>query len=199
MATRLNAGKLKKLLRTNPKIGELWATCTALQTAAGTDSAGLNDRARIILAASILDQLLRFLILAHFPEIDDEDMAQVNDLFEGDSAPLGSFSSRIKIGFALGIFGPKTKQDLERIKAIRNACAHSRVAVHFEAPEVAGECERFNALKIIKWGGFHGPEPTTAEGKFLATINHYFMCLSWSEDETPKVRYRFADLGKLFS
>jgi DNA-binding MltR family transcriptional regulator len=194
--------KLKDFHTTKPKDYELWATLVSIKARKRSLSAPLNDRARIVLAVSILDQHLQTALLSHFSVIDEESKTQMDELFDGERAPLGSFSSRIRIAYALGVFGPKTKKDLERLKAIRNACAHSRLHVHFKDKTIGDECTKFNALSVIKWGGVMGPEPTTTERRFFAVVEHYFHCLVVEELEgqlpTP-LRYRLARLGPVFS
>jgi hypothetical protein len=44
-------------------------------------------------------------------------------LFGGESH-FSSFSAKIDLGYSLGLYGPKTKADLHRIRAIRNQFAH---------------------------------------------------------------------------
>lgn len=202
MAARVRtSAKIKALLAMNPKNAELWDTLTTIKRRSGPHAGPLNDRARIVLAASILDQHLQTALLSHFPIIDTENREEMAQLFEGDSAPLSSFSARIRVGYALGIFGPKTKQDLERIKNIRNVCAHSRVPVHFRDSAITEECMKFHALEYLKRKTVLGPKPKTAEQCFFVVVYHYFMCLVVEEPEgelpTP-LRYRLSPLGSVF-
>jgi DNA-binding MltR family transcriptional regulator len=195
---------IRALLAANPKNGDLWATLTTIGKRGPRRSNPLNDRARIILATAILDQHLQTALLSHFPIIDTDSKNEMSELFEGDAAPLSSFSSRIRIAYALGIFGRRTKRDLERIKLIRNACAHSRLPVHFNDPAIADECAKLNALEHFRKKKLSptGSIPRTAEQQFFAVIFHYFMCFVVEENEgelpTP-LRYRLSPLGRLFS
>jgi DNA-binding MltR family transcriptional regulator len=198
------SASIRALLAANPRNGELWQTLMTIGRRGRKRPNPMNDRARILLATAILDQHLQTALLSHFPIIDTEDKEQMSELFEGEAAPLASFSSRIRVAYALGIFGRRTKRDLERIKAIRNACAHSRLHVHFNDMAIAEECAKFNALEHIrtKRKSLLGIVPKTAEQRFFAVILHYFMCFVVEENEgelpTP-LRYRLSPRGSAFS
>jgi DNA-binding MltR family transcriptional regulator len=55
----------------------------------------------------------------------------------GDDRPLGTFSSRIKIAYALGIIGGKSRHDLDIVGNIRNAFAHGMRDLAFDTKEIA--------------------------------------------------------------
>lgn len=52
-------------------------------------------------------------------------------LFSGIDAPLSAFSSRIRIGRALGLYGPHTEVVLEAIRKTRNRFAHNVTPLAF--------------------------------------------------------------------
>lgn len=56
-------------------------------------------------------------------------------------APLGSFSGKIKLCFAMRLFGTKTQHDFELIRQLRNGFAHSRHPLDFNTLPVAGMCK----------------------------------------------------------
>jgi hypothetical protein len=64
------------------------------------------------------------------------------------NGPLSSFSSKILLGFALGLYGPVVKKDLNVIRNIRNAFAHAMMPITFDSPEVADE---LNGLAFLEW------------------------------------------------
>src|SRR5215469_4374806 len=66
-----------------------------------------------------------------------------NAIFESGS--LRGLMDKIKIGYALNIFGINTYNELNIIREIRNAFAHSLHQITFSVPEVKQHCER---LKI---------------------------------------------------
>jgi hypothetical protein len=103
---------------------------------------GQNDRAVAIILPAQLESVLQEAIAARLVPLDKR---EENRIF-GYDGPLGSFSAKIKIGFALGIYGPETRAHLDTIRAIRNTFAHSRKPVTFETPAVAAECAKLRTL-----------------------------------------------------
>jgi DNA-binding MltR family transcriptional regulator len=86
--------------------------------------------------------LLETAILAKFLPISAKER---KELFDGSSnGPLGSFSSRIRLGYAMGLFGPNAKSELEHVKAIRNAFAHGALSLDFKHKDIKQACEKLN-------------------------------------------------------
>lgn len=84
-----------------------------------------TDRACAVLGAAHLDYLLAKAIGAHLPrgsEMSDE------ILFKPE-APIGTFSSRISMAYALNIINKETKEFLNTIRRIRNDFAH-KIEIH---------------------------------------------------------------------
>jgi hypothetical protein len=98
---------------------------------------GDEDRAVVILQASMVEAILENSI-AHKMRHDltDETKKAIFD-FEG---PVGTFSAKIIMAFALGIFGASTKHDLDLIRLMRNQFAHCRKPLKFSTPVVADVC-----------------------------------------------------------
>jgi DNA-binding MltR family transcriptional regulator len=82
-----------------------------------------NNRNIIIIGASKIDDLLYSILLKFFLPKPSKGKQQ-DELLEGDT-PLGTFSSRIKILYRLGIIDFNLYTILERIRSIRNKSAHS--------------------------------------------------------------------------
>jgi heme exporter protein D len=92
-----------------------------------------TDRGAAIVAAAVLDDILRTLILARFVELS---AARRDALFEGINAPLSSFSARIEVAFAAGIFSNEARVALHFVRKIRNAFAHRIEQITFDHPEI---------------------------------------------------------------
>ena len=82
-----------------------------------------NARPIIIVGASRIDDLL-FRIMNEFLLPKTSKKSQQDELLEGDN-PIGTFSSRIKIVYRLGLIDLELFKILERVRAIRNKSAHS--------------------------------------------------------------------------
>lgn len=77
-------------------------------------------RAIVLVAGAMLDELLRRLLYKHFVE------APVSQeiLDGGPNAPLGSFSARIKMSFAIGLISEAEMKAIDAVRSIRNDYAH---------------------------------------------------------------------------
>src|SRR5438477_6077010 len=92
-------------------------------------AARVSHRATVIVATALLEDALRWCICGYLipagsdrGELPAEDQAAV---FDSEIAPLKPLHAKIVIGYSLGIYGQVTRDDLHRIKRIRNAFAHS--------------------------------------------------------------------------
>jgi hypothetical protein len=103
-------------------------------------SGAKNDRGMGILMVTGVEDALENAIEARLT-------GQRGALF-GYDAPIGTFANKISIGFALEIFGPTTKQNLELLKAIRNAFAHSKISIDFETPAVENACDLLELTRL---------------------------------------------------
>ncbi len=96
---------------------------------------GDSPRASILLSATIVEwaiaEAVQRLLREH---------SEVRALFDFD-APLGTFSAKISIGFALNLFETKTKHDLYIIRVLRNGFAHCRLPLTFETSAVTEMCK----------------------------------------------------------
>lgn len=99
-----------------------------------------SDRGCALFAAAYLDiavcDLIRSSLIEH-KNIDDE-------LFTG-TAPISTFSARIRLAFYMGKISKAMRSDLEIIRKIRNDFAHHAVALSFDTEAIANRCR---ALKF---------------------------------------------------
>jgi len=94
-----------------------------------------NDRGAGILMSSYLEDALRTAITNNLNVRPKQQKA----LF-GINGPLGTFANKIKIAYALDIIGPETFSNLDYIRLIRNAFAHSKVSISFKTKIVRDIC-----------------------------------------------------------
>jgi DNA-binding MltR family transcriptional regulator len=92
-----------------------------------------SDRGCALFGACILDDelelLLRSLFRSEYIALKDH----IDPLFKGD-AVLATFSSRIKLAFALGLITHKVFKTLNLIRKIRNDFAHTTGLLDFDDP-----------------------------------------------------------------
>jgi DNA-binding MltR family transcriptional regulator len=98
-----------------------------------------SDRAAVILASAILDDVLTMVLAQRFAIKIDETQSDYVFRYEG---PLGSFSSRVEIAYLFGIIEEATRSQLSDIREMRNACAHSKQTLTFAHKELANVAKR---------------------------------------------------------
>jgi hypothetical protein len=105
---------------------------------------GFSDRATVVMIGAFLDlSLTRYITARLRPDLSSDSKQRLFD----HRGPLGSFSNKIEIAFAMGALGPVTCKDLHIIREMRNGAAHSRVNFTFETPEVAAMCAHLRTPK----------------------------------------------------
>ncbi|WP_342151303.1 DUF4145 domain-containing protein [Methylorubrum sp. SB2] len=104
-----------------------------------------SDRAVVLLGAAMVDEVLKRTLRQFFA-----DVSSTEELLEGGpSAPLGSFSARIKIAEALGLIAPAEAKIMDSIRTIRNDYAH-RLAGEIDTAAVSDKLASRRAT-INKW------------------------------------------------
>lgn len=99
-----------------------------------------TDRAAVILAASIADELLRTLLVARLVPVSSSS----DDLFDGANAPLSTFNSRIEMSYRLGLISVKFSRDLHLVRRIRNDFAHNIHGCSFDDARVRSRVNELN-------------------------------------------------------
>jgi hypothetical protein len=100
---------------------------------------GESDRSAVILMAAILDHSLISLLEKHLCFKPNESDSDYIFRFEG---PLGTFSARMEVACLLGFIDDDTYQQLDIVRELRNACAHSMHPTVFSDPVVANVVKR---------------------------------------------------------
>jgi DNA-binding MltR family transcriptional regulator len=149
------ASALKKRLRERPTTADI-TRCVQELESDGT-------RGAAVLACALLEDLLRLSILNKLVDLSKED----HDLLFTGTGPLASLWATTQIAFAMGIIGPKTKHDLNSMREIRNALAHTSLKIDFDTPEVAVLCGGFHTLSAIEEPADKA-KALTARGKYTA-------------------------------
>ncbi|WP_294257240.1 hypothetical protein [uncultured Sphingomonas sp.] len=91
-----------------------------------------TDRGAVIILGSIIEDSLANRIRQNFVDLTVEEDKR---LFGADS-PIGTFSSRIKVAYALGIIDREHVKMCDIIRSMRNSCAHSRRDISFATAEL---------------------------------------------------------------
>jgi DNA-binding MltR family transcriptional regulator len=94
-----------------------------------------TDRGCALMAAAYLADQLEVLLRRTF--VDDRDV--IDELLR-PLGPLGSFSGRIEICYALGLLPNQTRRDLHLIRKIRNDFGHVAKILTFAEPAISARC-----------------------------------------------------------
>jgi DNA-binding MltR family transcriptional regulator len=98
-----------------------------------------SDRACALMACAFLDESFRNWFESIFVEAKE-----VEQLFDSNG-PLCTFSSRIKVAFALGLLCEQHVRDLNLMRRIRNEFAHNASPLTFDEPSIANKCRELRS------------------------------------------------------
>jgi DNA-binding MltR family transcriptional regulator len=101
-----------------------------------------SDRVCALIAGAAASELMKHIIAKSLKRIDEK---LENELFYDPGAALGSFSSRIKLAYAMGLIDQERMESAQIIKKIRNVFAHTSNNLAFDTPEIADQCGKLNA------------------------------------------------------
>ena len=94
-----------------------------------------TDRGAALVGAALLDKQLHDLLRSHLL-----DKKESLELLEGGSAPLGTFSARIKASYCLGLITDLEHRELQLIRKVRNEFAHQTHGLTFQNEKIASLC-----------------------------------------------------------
>lgn len=95
-----------------------------------------SDRALAVLwCATVEDNLCKF-ILTKMRHLSPDD----RDKMFGGYGPLSTFASKISVSYAFSFIGDTTRRNLNIMRDIRNAFAHTGAALSFNTKEVSDVC-----------------------------------------------------------
>ena len=105
-----------------------------------------SDRAAAITGVAYFEEILVLAITARLVDLSN---TRKDALFNEEKGPLNTFYARVLMGYALGLYGPKTFADLNKIRNIRNKFAHRPGISKFDHPTVSRLCnDLFTAANV---------------------------------------------------
>lgn len=114
-----------------------------------------------ILGCILVEHELDILLRAKFRKRDERTWQVLID----ERGPLRSFSTKITTAWALGICDDKLKHDLDVVRAIRNAFAHSRKLLDFTDPLIVAELASSRLIRAKFRKYLRDPMPTEIMGR----------------------------------
>lgn len=143
--------KLKEWGKRIPEWKEIHELLLALGSKGHKHPRQCLDRTAATSCAALLEHALRKAIISHLRK--DVTDAELKQLFDGLGAPLTSFYSKIVIAQALGIIRSGQKTDLDTIRNVRNAFAHSPLYISFRDEPVRNLCFKLSIEKSFSEEG----------------------------------------------
>ena len=107
-----------------------------------------TPRAAVIVGATAIEIQLGRLLEAFLIS----DLSEVNKLIDSENmnAPLGTFSSKIRACYCLGLIAKNEYEDLLKIKEIRNIFAHHISDCTFNEPYIKTICDQFKIMSQMQ-------------------------------------------------
>jgi DNA-binding MltR family transcriptional regulator len=131
-----------------------------------------DDRTSAMISGALLDMFLERAIKSKFRQLDEE---EDSGIFR-NNGPLASMSSRIRLARALGLISNEIREELDNIREIRNAFAHSVVPIKFDNPAVTNVCARL--WTPDRYPPDNPKHVRSAKGRFLLATRVIWMILS---------------------
>jgi mannitol operon repressor len=94
-----------------------------------------TDRGLPLVGATLIDDRLTETLRSFFCE-----SPSASKLIDDANAPLGTFSSRTEMCFALGLIDEYEYTEIGLIRKVRNEFAHAKHGITFSSPRVQGLC-----------------------------------------------------------
>lgn len=135
----------------------------------------LDERGLILSLAAFAEDSLGVLLKAFMLSVD-----ATNSLLEGFNAPLGTFSSRIRAAYALGLVTKDQFDDLEHLRKIRNKFSHTWQPISFSDPTITGH------IKAINYNYVDDVFPETLIDKVRSSISFLLIELQVAADQITK-------------
>jgi hypothetical protein len=155
-----------------------------------------DDRGVAIVFVAQLEEALEKALETHFT-IPVEAARQ---MFSYPDGPLAELNAKIAMGYALGIYDERMRDDLRWIKDIRNAFAHVRFEINFSTPEIQAAVAQLHFSNEIIKGSTEVPPGgsvsiVSGEPTILGTRQHFTSCLftltvllRYQQDENKPLR-----------
>jgi hypothetical protein len=110
-----------------------------------------------------------------------------------NGAPLGTFSNKIMCAESVRLIGPRTRGDLDRIRKIRNACAHSVNPVVFTGQPIKDFVSALTPRALpIPHSKPHLPDISTPRERFQECCHQIYDQL-YNDDRT----YAYGDGARI--
>ncbi len=151
-----------------------------------------SDRAAALVIAANTDNALRYGLSRRFA------VAYEDDRLFGNDSPMDTFDKKIRMAAAVQLIGPETENNLQIVKQIRNAFAHSNIPLTFRTPEIVAVCSFLvlpivnppRAIRVLNGKIINPHRPKTSRKLFTAVcdaIAHNIIVNAHACTQTPRL------------
>ena len=158
----------------------------------------LNEQDHVValVGPASLDASLRELLLSRFVQLGADKQA---DLFEdGRNGPLNSLSSKNRMAYAMGLYGPGVYSDIDLIRRVRNLFAHSPSNIKFDQPEIYFECQKLrtprNKMRAEEREIILEPKPLFAVSCAMLSVHLHNAIAAQPSPGLEKIKEAWGDL-----
>jgi len=122
-----------------------------------------SDRGAIILAATSIEDTLENALGIRMKVLETD--IEARTAVFGAEGTISTYSDKTLIAYALGIIDKKAKKQIDLVRYIRNACAHSRKPLSLEMPVLVDAVKAAIGEKTLKEMKDH--KPMTLRAAFI--------------------------------
>jgi hypothetical protein len=134
-----------------------------------------NQRGAAILLATHLEDALQLAVTTRL-KINPKYLNEVL----GFDRPLGSFTNKIRMAYAIGLITQFTRTNLDIIRSVRNAFAHSVIPISFDTTEVLNASQLLELPQSLPptsslaepYSSIEGPESLRTYRQVCVTTSH---------------------------
>lgn len=106
----------------------------------------MPDREAVIAYSALLEGILEDTLLANMLVLNE---TRFNELFRDQNAPLQSLSAKIILAHSLGIISDEMRVQMTTVRKLRNAFAHTILAIDFQSPTIAREAMKLDVKRML--------------------------------------------------
>lgn len=107
-----------------------------------------NDRAVAIVWSAMAEDALDRMMMRWMDHLTSDEKS----VLSGHNSPISTFAGKIIIARVMGLLSKDDRKDLDIVRLIRNAFAHSAAELSFSTKEVADMCAQLSIVSRIKPG-----------------------------------------------
>lgn len=149
-----------------------------------------SDRAAAIVGTAVVQSVLCTLILE---KLECKDAQLIKKMY-AQNGPLASFYSQMHLARAMKLIDDATLREMDVLRRVRNAFAHSISSISFTTPEVLEECRKFRCPR--QFGGHITKFPSPFKGKLHFNLVVLNLVLGANNRIRSLLRRRLGVLGR---